>query len=250
MGNNTQENEPQSSRNSLVDLAKAIVAIAAVPLGAYTIINNFLEQPGITLGIAILTAIAASIYMVSSQRTNIRDLIIAWLTLIVIALAVFVIWPKTVTVQGTITDTANNAVPNEEVKLIDANGVLRVTNTDNAGNYEFKDVPNGTFTIIVRENRIEGLAQVGAKQVSLLNITVPQPSFTPTPLVNAVVETAVPPASTNTFPPATESATSIASHVQVITLRDYKSQDVDDGQELYFDLRTGNTGIKSGWVYA
>ena len=172
MGNNTPGIGPNGPRSSLAEWAKVITAIIGVPILAYTIINNYFERPSITIAVALITAILASVYMVRYQRATINSIIITWLALVVVALAVFVVWPKTITVEGTIVDTTSNPVPNEEVKLIDVNGVVRITNTDKAGCYQFNDVPNRSFKILVRDERVEGLARGGLIQVLTMNLTI------------------------------------------------------------------------------
>lgn len=134
-----------NSKTALVDLIKAIVAVTALPLAVYTIINSLFKEPVITLMAALVTGVLASILVVKYQKVSVNNVITAWLMLIVIAITVWILWPKTVTVEGIVIDVANNPVPNEEVKLIDANGTPRITNTSNTGHYQFRDIPNLDF---------------------------------------------------------------------------------------------------------
>src|SRR5256885_3126822 len=49
---------------------------------------------------------------------------------------------------GTITDASGAAVPNAKVTITDANtGISRNANTNENGNYNFADLPPGTYTV-------------------------------------------------------------------------------------------------------
>src|ERR1700681_1564248 len=50
---------------------------------------------------------------------------------------------------GTITDSSGASVANAKVTITDANtGISRTTNTNESGNYNFSDLPPGTYTVI------------------------------------------------------------------------------------------------------
>jgi hypothetical protein len=179
--------QSNNSKSAIVDLVKTIVAVTALPLTVYTVTNNFVEKPGITLVAALITALLASALVVRYQNVRIDTVITAWLMLIVAVIAVWILWPKTVTIKGIIVDGANNPVLNEEVKLIDANGSLHIADTGNTGHYQFKSIPNGQYKIMVRGNRVEGLAQSGFVLVLSLNLMVSQsPTPTPTPACSQI----------------------------------------------------------------
>jgi LysM repeat protein len=187
-------------RNQLVEIAKAIGAILGVPLALFTVVNSIISQPISALVVAIVTAIFASIWMVHSGRIGITGVGIGWLSLIIVLLAGFVLWPRTMMVEGTISNTAGDPLSNEIVVLIDINGISRQTNTDAKGYYQFKNVPTGQYKVRVREfegggeasgifvRRVETNLQVIEASVAATDTSTPTttltsvlPTFTPKP---------------------------------------------------------------------
>jgi hypothetical protein len=188
----------------LIDIAKAVGAILGVPLALFAVINGVSAQPITALIVALVTAVLASALVVYYDWSGITEMILAWLAIIVLVLAGFVIWPETMIVEGIISDTGGNPFSNETVLLIDVNGVTRQTDTDTEGYYQFKEVPTGPYKVRVSE--IEGGGGAGGFFVRTVktDLTVPvavvvtspaptateAPSPTPTPLP--------PPATTDT----------------------------------------------------
>src|SRR5947209_13581124 len=70
-----------------------------------------------------------------------------------LALSLFLLGPSygqavTGSLVGVITDSSGAAIPNAKVTAIDTNtGISRTTNTSEAGNYNFSDLPPGTYTV-------------------------------------------------------------------------------------------------------
>jgi hypothetical protein len=163
---------PGNHQSSPVDLAIAIGAIVGVPVALLTIISSVIEQPIVALVAALITAVLASVCVVCLGKIGIIEAIIAWLTLAVVVLACCVIWPRTMTVEGTIHDTAGNPVRNELVAFFDLHGVRHETKTDADGCYKFVDVPLGRYRIQVRDNELEGEASGVLVRKVQLNIIV------------------------------------------------------------------------------
>jgi hypothetical protein len=103
----------------LIEIAKAVGLILGIPLALFAIVSSVVEQPIIALVVALITAVLASVWVVRSSWTGITEVVVAWMALALIVLAGFVIWPRTMTVEGTISDTAGNPVSNEVVVLFD-----------------------------------------------------------------------------------------------------------------------------------
>ncbi|MBI1877222.1 MAG: carboxypeptidase regulatory-like domain-containing protein [Chloroflexi bacterium] len=170
---------PGNQRDQLVEKIKAIGAILGVPLALFAIVSNIVTQPIIALVVALVTLITLSVWAVYTHRIGITGVIIAWLTLFVIALAAFVIWPKTMTVEGVILDSTGNPVSNEQVVLFDYSGRRYETTTNSEGSYQFKDVPTGEYRVQVRDTKVAGQTTGILVRVEKQNITVP--IRTPTP---------------------------------------------------------------------
>jgi hypothetical protein len=196
---------PNDQQGSPVETAVAIGAIAGVPAVLFTIINNFVEQPTIALVVALITVALASACAVHFSGIGIMEVIVAWLTLIVLVLAGFVIWPRTMTVEGTIHDTAGNPVSNEVVLFFDSSNRRYETRTKTDGYYKFTNVPLGMYRVNVRDSEIEGEAMGVLVRRVHQNMTVPQVSAeaspTPTPVTTS-------PPTDMPLPPATPTPTS------------------------------------------
>jgi hypothetical protein len=176
-----------NSQAQLVEIAKAVGAIVGVPLALFVLANNIVEQPIIGLVVALIAAVLASVWVVHSGWTGITEVVIAWMALALMVLAGFVIWPKTMTVEGTIRDTTGNSVNNEVVVLFDRSGRRYETETNAEGYYQFTDVPTGDYRVRVRSNEVEGGTKGILVRVVQQNIAVSEvlsaaasPTLTPT----------------------------------------------------------------------
>lgn len=176
----------------LIEIAKAIGPILGVPLALFAVISNIVEQPIIALIVALVTAALASVVVVRSGWTGITEVVVAWLALIVVALAGFVIWPRTMTVEGIIVDTAGTPVRNEEVVFFDRSGRRYETRTNAEGYYQFIDVPTGRYKVRVRGSEIEGETKGLLVRVVQQNLALPETlaAASPTP---AATDTPLPP---------------------------------------------------------
>jgi hypothetical protein len=170
--------ERDDDRKRVPPKATAVVLLLAV--GVFVLII-LAEQSIIAWGVVLVTAILAPVCVVYFGWTGIKEMIIAWLILIVLVLAGLAIWPKTITVEGTILDTAAIPVSYEKVVLIDAHGLRRETRTDDEGHYQFKGVPRGTYRVRVRGHEIGGGAGGILVRVMRTDLNVPKPTSTPTP---------------------------------------------------------------------
>lgn len=174
-----------NSQAQLVEIAKAVGPILGGPLAIFAIVNGIVAQPITALIVALITAVLGSVLVVYYGWSGITQMIVAWLALIVLVLAGFVIWPRTMIVEGIISDTAGNPLSNEEVVLIDVFGVIHQTETDTVGYYQFKNVPTGTYKLRVRESEAGGGAGGILVRRVKTNLKVPDAvvvtSLTPTP---------------------------------------------------------------------
>ncbi len=230
----TNHSNPQGQ---LADIARAVAAILGVPLVLFAITNNIVEKPFIALGAALITAVLASVWVVRSRRAGITGVIIAWLTLIVVVLAGIVVWPRTMTVEGTIRDTAGHPLGNEAIVLFDFSGRRYETETNGEGFFRFADVPVGKYKVQVRENGVEGEPKGVLIGVVEQNFTVPErvvavsptPTPTDTPAPVAINTPSPSPANTPTPTPHTWNVSDGDSVAQTITLiGEYPAASTDD----------------------
>ncbi len=150
-------NDQDTTKNSqLIDFLKTIGTVLGVPLGLFAIINTIFQQPIISLVVAGVTLVFLSIGVAYFWKINIAYLAIAWLSFSVIILLGFVIWPKTMTLEGFVNDLEGNPVVNETVKYFDYTGRTYETQTDQVGFYQFVDVPTGKYRIRVHATEIQG----------------------------------------------------------------------------------------------
>jgi len=169
--------------DSLNNILKSIGAIAALPLTIFALVKTVVDNPFITLAVALITAIIASIVTVSIWKVKIGDVIIAWLILIVAMLSIFVIWPTTMTVEGTVRYTTGDPINNEKIILIDVYGISHETRTNETGYYRFEKVPNGIYRVTLRENEVEGAAGGLLVRTLSTNLIIPASSATPSPSI-------------------------------------------------------------------
>jgi hypothetical protein len=217
---------PDSNKTQLVDIAKTVGAILGVPLALFAVTNSVIAQPITSLVVALIAAILISVWVVLSGWANITQIIVAWLALTVVVLAVFVIWPRTMTVEGHISDLAGNPVSNENVELLDVSNRMYKTETDADGYYRFTQVPTGKYRLQVHGSQVEGQTKGILVRVVQQNLAIGgalagvTSASTPVSPADTPVLPADTPAPTNTAgpartPPAVESAT-----VAIMTFHD------------------------------
>jgi hypothetical protein len=175
-----------NTSNSVNNVLKSIGAIAALPLTIFALVKMVVDNPVITLVVALLTAIIASAFVVTIWKAKIEGVIIAWLILIVAMLGFFVIWPTTMTVEGTVRYTTGEPISNEKVVLIDIYGISHETQTSETGYYRFENVPNGTYKVNSREKETEGAAGGILVRILVNNLIIPAPTQTLSPTATAL----------------------------------------------------------------
>jgi hypothetical protein len=171
--------------SKLIETAKAIGVILGVPLGLFAVFSNLFQQPLIaSLIVAVITAVLASTWMIYSRRVNTTSLAFAWLAFVLLILAGLVVWPRTMIVEGHITDTASNPITNEIVRLFDYSGRMYETQTNIQGYYQFLDVPSGKYAIQASNSKVEGESKgilvrvIEQNIIVIVNTNIPNPSPT------------------------------------------------------------------------
>jgi len=143
--------------NTIVLILSLYILFKSADLIVYAI-SRYAKKLGLSEAIiglvvvAIVTVIVASVFAVKIWKAKIEDVIIAWLILSVTMLGIYVIWPTTMTVDGTVRYTTGGPVVNEKVVLVDVYGVSRETRTNEAGYYRFNKVPVGSYTVMSGAN--------------------------------------------------------------------------------------------------
>lgn len=191
--------ESGNQQAQLVDIARAVGAILGVPLALYTIINGIIEQPLVSLAVAVVAAILASFWVVLAHRRSISGVIIAWLALGVLVLAGFVIWPRTMTVEGTVRDEQGNPIANELVVFYDCSNRKYEVRTDAQGFYQFVEVPSGEFRVRVHDVEVEGATKGILVRVVEQNLAVPVAMVVASP-TRELAATPVAPSATPALP--------------------------------------------------
>lgn len=222
-----------SDRTQLVEMAKAVGAILGVPLALFAVTNSVIEQPLISLLVALIVAVLISVWVVLSGWANITQVIIVWLVLAVFVLAVFGFWPRTMTVEGIVYDPAGEPDTNVEVTLFDRSNKSYETRTNSAGFFQFIEVPIGKYRLRVQGREVGGEARgiqvrriwhdfkvssispsvtpSGTAPIAYITLTPTPPSPTSTPMVptdTSTPEPSVEPTRTNT-PTLTSSPTPV-----------------------------------------
>ncbi len=196
---------PDSNKTQLVEIAKTVGAILGVPLALFAVTNSIIAQPIVSLVVAIIAAVLISVWVVLSGWANITQIITTWLALAVVVLAGLVIWPRTMTVEGRISDSAGSPVGNERVILFDLSNRVYETKTDVDGFYQFTQVPTGKYRLQVRGSEVEGQTKGILVRVVQQNLAIPGvlagapstptttlPTEAPTPTQTSPMETPAP----------------------------------------------------------
>ena len=203
---------PDDQKTQLTDMVKAVGAILGVALALFTVVNSIIAQLTTSLVVALIAAALVSAWLVLSRGVSITQVITAWLALAVVILAGFVIWPRTMTVEGVISDTVGNTVRNEQVILFDRSNRRYEIKTDAEGYYQFIDVPSGKYRVQVRTSQVEGETKGILVRVVQQNLTVseimPPESPTSVAAVTPDTPTAIPIPPTNTPAPPTDTPVS------------------------------------------
>jgi hypothetical protein len=221
---------------SLQNALKSLGAITALPLAIFALVKMVFDDPLITVVVVAITAILASILVVKYWEVKIESVIIAWLVLIVVMLGIYVIWPTTMTVEGTVEYTSGVPAINEKVVLVDVDGVSRETRTDETGYYQFERVPTGSYRVTSGDDEAEGGAKGTLVQGMISNLIITEP--TPDPVLTEVEVLAEAPTEAPTEAPVAV----IPTQIPPITLSMPLLQDAPEGQEFYFDVRIGGNG--------
>ncbi|MBN1992146.1 MAG: carboxypeptidase regulatory-like domain-containing protein [Anaerolineae bacterium] len=174
-------NNNNNRGKAIIEIVKAIGAVLGVPLALFAVITNFVDKPITALIVAIGLAVLMSIWVVYSGWTSTMGMAFAWLGLIVIVLAGFVLWPKTIMVEGIIRNTSGNPVSNVKVVFFDRSGKRYETSTDVEGHYEFTDVPNGRYQVEVNSMKVEGGTEGILVRRVQQNITINLSTASPVP---------------------------------------------------------------------
>src|SRR6266478_3284934 len=67
---------------------------------------------------------------------------------------------------GAVTDSSGGSVPNAKVTITETNtGVSRSTNTNESGNYNFYDLPPGTYTVTAEQTGFKRASRPGVDVV-------------------------------------------------------------------------------------
>lgn len=191
-----------NSKSPSREFFEVIGAVLGIPLVLFTIVNSISEQPLIALIVTLITAVLLSIWLYF-RGISFTYIIIAWLSLTVIILLAFVIWPKTMTLEGYVNDTSGNPIAYETVNFFDYTGRIYETKTNQSGFYQFVDVPTGKYKIRVRATEIQGetkglLVRVVSQSISVDNASPTLPTtvstgvVTPTIIAVAPTETPIP----------------------------------------------------------
>jgi len=225
-------NESNQKKSSLVEFLQAISAILGVPIVLFTIINNIFPQPTVSLIVAIITGIALTIWLAYYRKINFAYLAIAWLSLLVIILLGFVIWPNTMTIEGFVNESDGKPVINETVKYFDYRNQTYETQTDQNGFYQFVDVPTGKYKIRVRTTEIQGetrglLVRVVQQSISVSPETGPTNTPTPTP-----TNTSMPVKKTDT-PTSTSTPTNTSSPTNTPSSTPTPTATIDSDPTVY-----------------
>src|SRR5260370_26399661 len=95
---------------------------------------------------------------------------------------------------GTITDSSGASVANTKVTITDTNtGISRTTNTNESGNYNFSDLPPGTYTVSAEVTGFKRASRAGVDVVVNTSVRVDL-SLQPGNITETVEVTAEPPA--------------------------------------------------------
>jgi len=184
--------ESKEKESPLIEFLKTLGIVLGVPIALFSVINSIFAQPTVSLVVAIITGVVLSVWLAYSHKINFSYLAIAWLSFAVIILLGFVIWPKTMTLEGYVNDSNGNPVSNETVMFFDYTGRTYETRTDATGFYQFVDVPTGKYRIRVRTTEIQGetkgvLVRVVQQSISVsaeaANVLTPTPTSTSTPVL-------------------------------------------------------------------
>jgi hypothetical protein len=147
-----------NQRRNLIKFIEAVLIILGVPATLFALINAIINQPVIALIVALFMAALAASVAVYWGWVNVATGIISWLVLVVMVLGGFVLWPRTMVVEGVIRTPAGEPVRYENVEFFDFKGLEYQTRTDTGGHYEFVNVPAGQYRLRVGDSEVAGAA--------------------------------------------------------------------------------------------
>jgi phosphate transport system substrate-binding protein len=164
------------------EVATAIGTVAGVPIALFTTINYLAENPYVATFVALVAAVAASIWIVQTERASTMEVIIGWLSLVVVMLSVMVAWPKTMRVEGTIEYQGGGPADGIVVRLYDENNLVYEDETDADGHYAFEKVPTGPYRLQVGNTEQRGETSGILVRRATMDLRIPGvPTATATP---------------------------------------------------------------------
>lgn len=226
------ENNPLGS-TKFVGILASIGSVSGSLITISGFIAIFLEKPGLGIALAVIVSLVFSWWIVNSGKIGAGEMIIGWVICSVVALAIFVVWPREIIVEGLITEAQGTPVKNEKVVLVDNDGKRYEVYTDDYGRYYFGRVSHGEYDLEVRSQMVGGgITGIGWLQSSILNVAVvtltptQTPTSTPTPsptgTPTSTLTPTITPSATNTeiptfTPTPTPSSTSTKTPVPTFT---------------------------------
>lgn len=236
-------NNATQKQNTMRKKVEVVGTIVGIVIGLFTVVQVITQQPVIALIVTLLGAIIASAYF--ARRKYVVETILAWLIAVVIGLLVFVLFPRSMTITGTVYDAKDSPICNEPVILIDSTGLEYRTKTDQEGRYEFREIHVGAFEVKVKDIRTggEGNRFIGPEIVVYVPAT---PTCTPAPTATATpthTPTTTPtPTATSTKAP-TETPTQIPTATPTAAPTDIATPSIKPTS--VFCKRGGNGGTET-----
>lgn len=205
---------PDKNQKTLNEAVKASTSIIGLMAAIFTLLAIFLPtglvQPigALVIGL-ILTAI-----LVWTDTLDLGTALSAWLATSIILIIMHLIVSRPATVVGSVVDGSGSPSIGLTLVLTDSSGVDHKAVTDENGEFEIKNIPEGKFTISANsELLISGRVPSGWKRITDPKVEVGAPVHRLRPTVVAVVTPDTP---TATLIPPTSTPTPEPTHTPIL----------------------------------
>ena len=195
----TSASSPPNAPPSFNDAVKVVAGVAGLMIAIFTLLSILLPTSPIQPIGALVIGLILTVILVWMSKWTWATALVTWLGMGVLLITVYLIVSRQATVIGAVVDRNNRPVVDLVLVLRDSSGVPHEVATDENGNFEIRNVPEGKYTISANGQLLSsGNIPSGWKRILDHVIVLPALVQEPTPTAVVLVsstETPPPPAS-------------------------------------------------------
>lgn len=140
---------PKKSQEAWFQEAAKIIGVLVAMGGIFAVLERFLPANLIPPIGAVVIGFIVTIVLVRGGKWDWKTALITWLGMSVVLVIIYLIISRPATIVGSVVDRNNRPMVGLQLVLRDSSGVSHEVCTDDNGDFEIRNVPEGEFTISV-----------------------------------------------------------------------------------------------------